>query len=89
MMPPTVQPPIIRLFQKAELNSDFYQNKEMGRLSKALVNSLFLSTAIANENQDSNEQPPYSVISCNDESSPVSCPQPMKWSLSLHMAHTI
>ena len=53
----------------------------MGRLSKTLVNSLFLSTAIANENQDADEKPPYSVIGCNDESSPVSCPQPMKWFL--------
>ena len=51
-----------------------YQNKEMGKISKTLLNTLLISTALANENQDTDEQPPYSVIGCNEESTPVSCP---------------
>ena len=78
-----------------------YQNKEMGKISKTLLNSLLISTALANNNQDTDDQSPYSVIGCNDESTPVSYPRPMKWTLSrvytkytisngpYNMAHTI
>ena len=53
----------------------------MGKISKTLLNSLLLSTTIATENQDTDEQPPYSVIGCNDELTPVSCVHPMESSL--------
>ena len=61
----------------------------MGKISKTLLNSLLLSTAIASENQDIDVPPPYSVIGCNDESTPVSGAHPMRLSLPCELSQIV